>query len=248
MRKDLAYWFIGIITLILFWQILTYFFTPYEVAEPLVVFKSIYTNYSLHIENLYQTTFEAFMGIILSCFVGFIIIFFIALFPSFEKIIYPFIVFIKSTPAVAFVPILILLFSKPLPNIFVSSLISFFPLVIGGLDGMKRTPEKFITLSKSYYGSNIETFLNFKFGYSLEGFLTGLKIAAPLSVVGAIVGEYLTGGGSTGLGVFIATNNIKRVPVNLYAGVVLSSLLGITFFLLSNLIYNVYDKRLHIRK
>lgn len=248
MRKDLFYWIIGIVTLISFWQLMTLFFISSEVARPWEVFKSIYINHSTHIENISQTAFEAFTGLLLSCIISMIIIFLIALFPVFEKISYPFIIFIKSTPAVAFVPILILLFSEPFPNIFVSSLISFFPLVIGGLDGMKRTPEKFLALSKSYSGSNINTFLNFKIGYSIEGFLSGLKIAAPLSVVGAIVGEYLTGGSNNGLGIFISTNKFKLVSTNLYAGVVLSSILGMFFFLTSTLLYNFYDKRLHIRK
>jgi ABC-type nitrate/sulfonate/bicarbonate transport system permease component len=195
-----------------------------------------------------QTSLEAAAGLIISVLISIIFIILIGAFPRFESIIYPFVIFIKSTPAVAFVPIFIIIIGIGVfTKIAISALICFFPLIIGGIDGMKRTPEKFLILAESYGSKKLDTFLNFKIGYTLEGFCSGLKTAAPLSVIGAIVGEYVTGGNQSGLGAFIITNSIQSVKVNLYAGAVLSTLLGVVFFLVSNFIYSLYDKTLHIR-
>lgn len=248
MTKEISNWFIGFFVILILWQTSSYFFNPSYLPSPAVVFKSIFINREVHIENLYQTAWEAGAGLIISVFISILFISLIGAFPRFEGIIYPFVILIKSTPAVAFVPIFILIIGTGvLTKIFISALICFFPLIIGGIDGMKRTPERFLILAESYGSKKISTFLNFKIGFTIEGFCSGLKTAAPLSVIGAIVGEYVTGGNQYGLGAFIITNSIKSVKINLYAGAVLSSLLGVVFFSISNLIYNLYDKKLHIR-
>lgn len=248
MIKELFYWFIGFLAVLILWQVSSYYFNPSYLPSPIVVFNSIFTNSELHFENLTQTGWEAVTGLIISVFISCLLIFVIGIFPKFEGVIYPFVILIKSTPAVAFVPIFILVIGTGvLTKILISALICFFPLIIGGIDGMKRTPERFLILGESYGSRNIATFLKFKIGYTIEGFCSGLKTAAPLSVIGAIVAEYVTGGNQSGLGAFIITNSVKSVKINLYASAVLSTLLGVTFFAISSIIYNFYDKKLHIR-
>lgn len=247
MLKDIFYWLLGFLFVLLIWGISSYALNSTDIPFPNVVLKSIITNGAIHIENVSQTATEAIIGLIISVFLSLFCIFTIGMFPKFEKIIYPFILLIKSTPAVAFVPIFIILIGTGvMTKVFVSSMICFFPLIIGGIDGIKRTPERFEILAESYGSSFYNSFLNIKIGYMINGFCSGLKTAAPLSVIGAIVGEYVTGGNQAGLGAFIITNVVKSVKINLYAGAVLSTLLGLSFFVVSNLISNYYDKKLHI--
>ena len=247
--KDLLNWLFGFIAITFLWQTCSFLVNPEFLPAPVIVLNSIYHNSTVHIINLTQTAWEAATGLLISIIISIALIFIIGAYRRFEGVIYPFILLLKSTPAVAFVPIFMLIIGTGvLTKIFIAALICFFPLIIGGIDGLKRTPEKFLILAKSYGSKSLTTFLNFEIGYTIEGFCSGLKTAAPLSVIGAIVGEYVTGGNQSGLGAFIITNSIKYVKVNLYAGAVLSSLLGIIFFLFSNLIYNLYAQKLHIRK
>lgn len=249
MGKEFLNWTIGFFVVILLWQLSSYLFNPSYLPSPTVVFKSIYINKDIHLVNVYQTALEAASGLIISALASIFFILLIGAFPKFESIIYPFVILIKSTPAVAFVPIFILIIGTGvLTKIFISALICFFPLIIGGIDGMKRTPDKFLMLAESYGSKKTAAFLTVKIGYAIEGFCSGLKTAAPLSVIGAIVGEYVTGSNQAGLGAFIITNSVKSVKINLYAGAVLSSLLGVIFFSVSNLIYKIYDTKLHIRE
>lgn len=248
MGKDFLNWSIGFFILLLLWHISSYLFNPSYLPFPSVVFKSIYINKALHLVNLHQTALEASSGLIISALISTFLILLIVAFPKFESVMYPFIILIKSTPAVALVPIFILMIGTGvLTKILISSLICFFPLIIGGIDGMKRTPDRFLILAESYGSKRLATFVAFKIGYTIDGFCSGLKTAAPLSVIGAIVGEYVTGGNQAGLGAFIITNSIKSVKINLYAGVVLSSILGVCFFSVSSLIHKAYDDKLHIR-
>lgn len=248
MRKELLNWLIGFLVVVLLWQMSSLLFNPTYLPSPVTVFKSIYINIDLHLKNLGQTAIEATLGLIISTLISVLIILLIGAFPKIESIVYPFIILIKSTPAVVFVPIFILMIGTGVwTKILISALISFFPLIIGGIDGMKRTPDRFLILAESYGSKKMTTFLTFKYGYTIEGFCSGLKTAAPLSVIGAIVGEYVTGGNLAGLGAFIITSSLNSAKTDLYAGAVLSSLLGITFFFVSNLIYKIYDKQLHTR-
>jgi ABC-type nitrate/sulfonate/bicarbonate transport system permease component len=249
MKKDFLNWVFGLFIIIVLWQFSVSLFNPSFLPSPFIVFKSIYINKELHVLNICQTALESASGLLISSLLSIFIVLLIGAYPKFENIIYPLILIVKSTPAVTFVPIFILIIGTGvLTKIFISSLICFFPLVIGGIDGLKRTPDKFLILAESYGSNKIVTFFTFRIGYSIEGFCSGLKTAAPLSVIGAIVGEYVTGGNQAGLGAFIITNSINSVKINLYAGAVLSSFLGIIFFSISNLIYKIYDTKLHIRE
>lgn len=66
--------------------------------------------------------------------------------------------------------------------------------------------------------------------YALLGCLTGIKIAAPLAVVGAIVGEYVAGGRPTGVGSYILRSYAEFYPTEVFAGVVVAGILGMGFF------------------
>ena len=113
---------------------------------------------------------------------------------------------------------------------------------------MRRVPEKVINLSKIYNASKWHTLYYFKKGYIIESILSSLKISAPLSVVGAIVGEYIIAGENKGIGLFICSNLQPGAYISRYVGIILSTILGMVFYWTAFIIHKSYEKSLHINK
>lgn len=245
--KHLIFWAIGILFILGIW-FFGHNLYPEKIPEIKKVCLSILNNFKhTHRENLIETAKVAFLGLILSVLFSFLIIFLIGIYGTMEHIISPFIILLKASPAVAFIPVFMIFFGTGIwSKVLVSSMICFFPLVIGGIDGLKRAPKKLVCLANTYTNSKIKILFYVKSGFVLEGFLSGLKTAAPLSVVGAIVGEYVIGGQSTGLGGFIISNTQSYAITSRYVGIVLASLLGLLFYLISYIIHSYYAKHLHL--
>jgi NitT/TauT family transport system permease protein len=248
MYKDIFYWLLGILIIFAVWFLGSLIFSEYTIPSPFRVFSSLVENREIHFSNFSQSGKEAFFGIILATIFTFFVVALIGILPKIEQFIYPIIVLIKSTPAVAFVPIFIVLFGTGLiTKILVAFMICLFPLIVGTIDGLKRTPDRLVNMAKIYGSTDINIFLNIRIGYAINGFCSGLKTASPLSVIGAIVGEYVAGNNDAGLGAFIMANVVGSIKINLFAGAILSTLLGLIFFLTSTFIYNLYEQKLHVK-
>jgi NitT/TauT family transport system permease protein len=173
------------------------------------------------------------------------------LFPRTEPVFYPYIVLLKASPAVAFAPMLSILFkSGPEGKVVVAAMIAFFPLVIGGTDGLRRTPESLELMAAGYGAKRWGRLAHINGGFILSGFLSGLKTAAPLSVVGAIVGEFVQASeaGKTGVGIYIASHARNYFMSHVLAGVVLSTLLGLAFFALALVVSRFVEGVLFLEK
>lgn len=247
--KEISFWSIGFSLPFAFW-IVGHILYSDKIPSIYAVANSIFVNFEeIHLVNLLETAKVASLGILIAMLVSFIIIFFVGIFNSFEQIISPVIILLKASPAIAFVPVLMLFFGTGLGSkVTVSFMICFFPIVIGGIDGLKRVPKRLNYFSRSYTKSKIKLLFYIAYGYILESMLSGLKTAAPLSVVGAIVAEYVIGGQVPGLGGFIISNTQSYAVISRYVGIVLASFLGIVFYLVAYFIHLYYKKELHIEK
>jgi NitT/TauT family transport system permease protein len=84
----------------------------------------------------------------------------------------------------------------------------------------------------------------------LSGFLSGLKTAAPLSVVGAIVGEFVdsTVSGEGGIGLYIATHARNLYMDHVCAGIIIAAGLGLVLFGIASLLDSRHEKWSHLAK
>ena len=122
-----------------------------------------------------------------------------------DRTIYPLAVLIKVTPLVAIVPLFVIWFGFGLvPKILIAALITFFPVMINSLIGFRSVNPEMLDLFHSVAASNWKIFRRVRIPNSLPYIFAALRIAAPLSVIGAIVGEWFTG--NTGLGAVIAVS------------------------------------------
>jgi NitT/TauT family transport system permease protein len=88
----------------------------------------------------------------------------------------------------------------------------------------------------------VASLLKLRLPYALPSILTGLRVAAGLAVIGAIVGEFITGGG---LGGVIDVSRTQQRVDKIFAGLLLSALLGIALFALVNLVSRLALRHWH---
>lgn len=119
-----------------------------------------------------------------------------------ERLLAPYIVASQSVPVVAIAPLLVIWFGPGrLSKIFISMLIVFFPVLVNTVVGLRSVPEDLRDLMRSLRATRLQVFLKLEVPAALPVLLGGLKIGATLSVIGAVVGEFV--GADEGLGFLI---------------------------------------------
>jgi NitT/TauT family transport system permease protein len=149
--------------------------------------------------------------------------------PLVSNAIYPLLVLTQSIPKVALAPILVVVFgATELPRIIVTLLVAFFPLVISIAVGLLSVPPDLLELGRSYRASRFQELYRIRLPYSVPFIFSGLKVAIALSVVGAVVAEFVNA--DRGLGyLIITTTAFFQVPVAFGALIVLS-VMGVVLF------------------
>lgn len=143
--------------------------------------------------------------------------------------IYPLLVVTQSIPKVALAPILIVaLGANELPRVIVTFLVAFFPLVVSSVAGLLATPPELVELGRACRAGRLQELLRIRLPFAVPFVFGGLKVAAALSVVGAVVAEFV--GADAGLGYLIQTSMaFFRTPLA-YGAVVILALMGILIF------------------
>lgn len=143
--------------------------------------------------------------------------------------IYPLLVVTQSIPKVALAPILIVaLGANEVPRVIVTFLVAFFPLVVSSVAGLLATPPELIELGRACRAGRIQGLLRIRLPFAVPFVFGGLKVAAALSVVGAVVAEFV--GADAGLGYLIQTSMaFFRTPLA-FSAVVILAIMGIVLF------------------
>ena len=148
---------------------------------------------------------------------------------SLELGVYPYAIALKSVPIVAIAPLLVVWFGNGiLPKVLVSAIISFFPVVVNTTKGLRSVDAEAFDLFDSMSASRSQVFWKLRVPSALPYLFAALKISSTLAVIGAIVGEF--SGADKGLGFFILISSHRLETVDMFVGILASSLLGILFF------------------
>jgi len=153
--------------------------------------------------------------------------------PLLERLLSPFIVASQSIPVVAIAPLLIIWFKTGMfSKVLICALIVFFPVLVNTVVGLRSVPEELVDMMRSLQSTRWQTVAYLEVPASLPVFLGGLRIGATLSVIGAVVGEFV--GADRGLGflinlgrgrydtalVFVAVFTLVTLALGLYGAVV----------------------------
>ena len=143
--------------------------------------------------------------------------------PSAEKMLYPLIVASQTIPTTALAPLFVLWFGYTIwSKVLVTILITFFPIAITVFDGFKATKREMEELLQTYGATKADIFWKLKLPTALPNFFSAIKMAIPLSVIGAAIAEWL--GAQEGLGYFSKRMMTQLDGAGVFAPVVLLSI------------------------
>ncbi|MGH3679170.1 MAG: ABC transporter permease [Natronosporangium sp.] len=143
--------------------------------------------------------------------------------------VYPVLVGLQAVPKLALAPLLVVTLGfGPAPKIVMVVLVCTFPIVLATATGLTRTPAELVELTRSLSASWWQTLVKLRLPHALPQIFAGLQQAAPLAVIGAVVGELF--GATAGLGytIRVATADAPLV----YAALFLLAALSISLFYL----------------
>ena len=142
-----------------------------------------------------------------------------------ENALYPIIVASQTIPVTAIAPLFIVWFGYGMwSKILVTILSTFFPIVITVFDGLKGTKREMEELLVTYGATKKDIFLKLKVPVALPNFFSAIKMAVPISVIGAAIGEWL--GAQSGLGYFSKRMMTQLDGAGVFAPVVLLSVVA----------------------
>jgi NitT/TauT family transport system permease protein len=202
---------------------------PFVLPAPSAIFQELVNYGPRLLPNALVTLSEVLFGFLCSVAVGVPLAVMIVYSRFMEKAVYPLIVASQTIPKVAIAPLMLSWFGYGMaPKIVIVVLLSFFPIVINSVMGLKSTTREMIYLSRSMGATGWQTFWKFRLPQALPSIFAGLKLATALSVIGAIVAEFI--GADKGLGYLILIAGANFNIARQFASVVLISLIGVLFF------------------
>lgn len=221
---------------------------PYILPAPSAVFRAMWERRADLGASLVSTAKASLAGFALSTVLGIAIAVVLSSARIVQRAFYPYTVFFQTVPIVAIAPLLVIWFDFGLASVAVSAFIaSVFPVIANTLAGLLSTDPALRDLFKLYGAGRISTMLKLRLPFAIPNIVTGLRIAAGLSVIGAIVGEFVAGTLERGAGLGVSVLVAKRLgnTADIFAAVLAASLLGLVMLTTVNLAGYLLLRRWH---
>ena len=200
-------------------------------ASPAEVAGALSDDASLLLDNALVTLLEAAAGLLIAVLAGAAVAVAMHLVGPLRDAAYPLLVASQAIPTVVLAPLFVLLFDFGLlPILAFVAVICFFPVTVNLLDGLRSVEADHLKLMRSLGASRLATLLKVELPSALPQLFSGLRVAATVSVIGAVFGEWA--GAEKGLGRLVLTGNSQLQTPRVYAGVVLLTLMAVALFAL----------------
>lgn len=145
--------------------------------------------------------------------------------PAAEKALYPLIIASQTIPITALAPLFVLWFGYSLwSKVLVAVLMTFFPITIMVFDGFRSVKTEMIELLFTFGANKRQIFWKLKLPAVLPYFFSSIKMAVPLSLIGAAIGEWL--GAQSGLGYFSRRMMTQLDGAGVFAPILLLSMVA----------------------
>lgn len=177
--------------------------------------------------HLIITLSEVLIGFCVGIFSGLMVGALVALLPTVEKLVYPYLVALQTVPKVAVAPLLVIWFGYGMTSkVVITALICFFPILVSVISGFHSTDRDQLDMMKAYGATPLQTLMRLRIPSALVLIFAGLEIASVLAVIGTIVGEFV--GAQAGLGYLIMSYNFNLDITGVFAILVILSAIGMT--------------------
>ena len=236
--------------LLIAWQLIV---TEGQVPEyifpsPLVTIKTLFSDWGLLGPALLYTLKITALSFGLAIIVGALIAFLFVQSRMVETAFFPYAVLLQVTPIVAIAPLIIIwIHSTTLALVVCSTLVAVFPIISNTTLGLRSVSPNLLAYFRLRRASRLQILLRLRIPSSLPYFFAALKIASGLSLVGAVVAEFVagTGGSNTGLAYQILQSGYQLNIPRMFAALTLISLTGVVLFIAMSVLTKLVIGRWH---
>lgn len=190
-------------------------------------------NLSPILQASWFTLKEALGGLAIGSGLGLLVALGTARWTTTREALMPFAIAVNSMPIIAFAPIANNWFGidNPFSKMAIVAVMTFFPTMINTVRGLTLVDTRSLELMRSYAANDFEIVRKLRIPNALPYIFNGFKIAATLSMIGAVVGEYF-GGPRIALGVFITQEAALFRFSSAWAAIIIACLMGISLYLI----------------
>jgi NitT/TauT family transport system permease protein len=215
---------------LLAWEGLVRFFAvpAFIVPAPSSIFVALYRGFAsrVYVDHLWVTLSETLLGFLFGCALAFVLGIAVALSRRFEYFLYPFIVMFQALPKVALAPLILIWFGLGLTSkVMQAALTAFFPLMVNTIVGLRSADEDRVNLMRSLAASEAQIFWMLRLPNAMPFIMAGLEVAMILSLIGAIVAEFV--GAQAGLGMLMQSMNFTMDVAGQFSVLLILSVLGL---------------------
>lgn len=187
-----------------------------------------------YVRNAVTTIEEAAVGATVGMGIAFVLAVVMSFVRIVERAVLPLAVILNVTPVIAVAPALVVAFGFGMtPKYVITAVVVFFPFLINSLVGLRSVDPLSLDVLTTLHATRTEVLWRLRLPSSLPFLFAGARICLPLSVIGAVVAEFVAAGRTNGLGTLIVTAASLGDLKTIYAAVVVLAATGIAFFLVA---------------
>ena len=191
--------------------------TPMQILKKLWELRNIL--FTVHLPATMEVTL---IGLAISLILGLGLAVLMDVSPFWQKALYPVVVASQTIPTTTIAPLFVLWFGYGIwSKVLVTILITFFPIPITVYDGLRSAKVEMAELLLTYGATKRDIYLKVKVPCALPYFFSAVKMAVPMSIIGAAIGEWL--GAQSGLGYFSRRMMTQLDGAGVFAPIVLLS-------------------------
>jgi putative hydroxymethylpyrimidine transport system permease protein len=202
---------------------------PFLIPAPSDVAASLWTDRELLAEDAWVTAQEVLLGFGIALVLGFAFAIVLHLSDTLRRAFYPLLVASQTVPVIAIAPILIVWLGFGLgPKLAIIALVCFFPITVNTLDGLRSVDPDLPRMMRTLDARRSQILRRVEVPSALPYLLSGAKVAAAISVIGAVFGEW--SGADEGLGHLILIAQGQLQTARVFAAVVVLSAMALLLF------------------
>ena len=223
------------------WQgvIVVFSIEPFLLPSPVSVALAAYDHSGRLAQATLSTGLSTLSGFLIAAFLGILLGSLLGLSRWLERGFYPPTLLLQMVPLVAIAPLFVIWFGFGFGSTVTATVVvAIFPVIANTLGGIRGTDPELRQLFRFHRAGRLATWWKLELPSATPGIITGLRVAAGLSVIGAITAEFVSGytGDAAPLGSIIISS-VRTFQTDLmFASVLIASLVGFTLFGLANLL------------
>lgn len=206
--------------------------------SPIAIIQTLINNWSVIYDNTLQTLLETVLGLAIAALLGLLLAITLDISSWVRRAIYPLLITSQTIPIIALAPLLLIWIGYDIrPKLIVVTLYCFFPIAVATIDGLASAEPELIKLLHSMRATRWQILRLVRLPGAMPAFFSGLRIAAAYSVIGAIFGEYV--GAEKGLGIYMQKAANSFATINVFAAILVTTILSLLLFGLVSLIERI---------